>query len=66
MTTTYLLRVEEAAEALQMSRSKLYEMIASGEIPSVTIGRSRRVPAEALRRRVDERLADQSVPPTRG
>ena len=40
-----LLRPHEAAEL----RSTVYELIASGAIPSITIGRSRRVPLEALR-----------------
>ena len=44
-----LLRPHEAAEALQLCRSKVYELIASGAIPSITIGKSRRVPLEGLR-----------------
>jgi excisionase family DNA binding protein len=44
-----LLRPHEAAEVLGLGRSKVYEMIASGAIPSITIGKSRRVPLEALR-----------------
>ena len=44
-----LLRAEEVASALSIGRSKAYEMIASGELPVVRIGRSVRVSAEALR-----------------
>ena len=44
-----LLRPHEAAEALGLCRSKVYELIASGAIPSITIGKSRRIPLEALR-----------------
>ena len=44
-----LLRPHEAAELLGLGRSTVYELIASGAIPSITIGRSRRVPLEALR-----------------
>ena len=44
-----LLRVEEAARLLSVGRSKAYELIAAGELESVTIGRSRRVPLDALR-----------------
>ena len=40
----------EAADVLALGRSKTYQLIASGEIPSVRIGRSIRVPIEALRR----------------
>ena len=44
-----LLRPHEAAEVLGLGRSKVYELIASGAIPSITIGKSRRVPLDALR-----------------
>ena len=44
-----LLRPHEAAELLGLGRSTVYELIASGAIPSITIGKSRCVPLEALR-----------------
>ncbi len=43
-----LLTVPEAAEALAISRSKLYELIAARLIRTVRIDGSRRVPVEAL------------------
>jgi len=43
-----LLKPEEAAEALSIGRSKVYELIGTGELPSVRIGASRRIPADAL------------------
>ena len=43
-----LLTVPEAAEALAISRSKLYELFAAGLVRSVRIDGSRRVPVEAL------------------
>jgi excisionase family DNA binding protein len=43
-----LLRVEEAARILALGRSKTYELIARGELPSVRIGRAVRVPRNAL------------------
>jgi excisionase family DNA binding protein len=43
-----LLRVEEAAEWLGLGRTKAYELVYRGVLPSVTIGRSRRVPVAAL------------------
>ena len=43
-----LLTPVEAATALGIGRSKLYELIQSGQLPSVRIGTCRRVPAEAL------------------
>lgn len=48
MTEPLLLRVDEVARALALGRSKVYELITSGELPSITIGAARRVPAEAL------------------
>jgi excisionase family DNA binding protein len=42
----------EAAQALGISRSTIYVLLASGEIPSVRIGSCRRVPVDGLRRYV--------------
>lgn len=44
-----LLTAKEAADALGIGRSKVYELMMSGELESVRIGGSRRVPVEALR-----------------
>jgi excisionase family DNA binding protein len=49
-----LLRVDEAARLCDVSRSYMYELIARGEIPSVTLGRSRRVPLESLRQWISD------------
>lgn len=38
-----LLTVPEAGHALAISRSKMYDLLNSGHLPSVRIGRSRRV-----------------------
>ncbi len=54
-----LLRPEEAAEVLSIGRSRLYELLGSGELDSVRIGTSRRVPAEELVRYV-ERLREET------
>ena len=43
-----LLTVAQAGEALGMSRSGVYELIASGELNSVRIGSRRRVPVQAI------------------
>ena len=40
--------VDEAAEALRLSRSALYELIRSGQLRSVKSGRRRLVPVAAL------------------
>lgn len=43
-----LVSVEEAAGLLGIGRSKCYELVSAGRIPSVLIGRCRRVPLSAL------------------
>lgn len=43
-----LLKPQEAAEVLSIGRSKVYELIGTGELASVRIGASRRIPADAL------------------
>jgi excisionase family DNA binding protein len=43
-----LLRVEEAQDVLGLGRTKVYELVASGQLRSVHIGRSVRIPASAL------------------
>jgi excisionase family DNA binding protein len=49
-----LLRIVEAAEIAGVSRTKMYELVGSGAVESVAIGRSRRIPVESLRKFVDE------------
>ena len=44
-----LLRPVEVAEALGIGRSKAYELIGSGVIPSIRIGSSVRVTVDGLR-----------------
>jgi excisionase family DNA binding protein len=55
-----LLRVGDAAEAISMSRAKVYSLIALGEIPSVRLGKSLRVPVDALRESIRQRMEAQS------
>ncbi|WP_301128866.1 helix-turn-helix domain-containing protein [Streptomyces cacaoi] len=43
------LTVPEVMRALRVSRFKVYDLIRTKQLPSFTIGRCRRVPAEALR-----------------
>ena len=51
-----LLTAEEAADALSIGRTKLYELLAAGLLRSVQIGKSRRIPVSAIHEFVD-RLA---------
>lgn len=48
----------EVGEALGVSRSKAYELIRSGEIPSLKVGGSIRVSVDALRDWVSAGAAD--------
>ena len=52
-----LLRVMEAAERVALSRAKFYELIATGEVPVLHIGRAVRVPAAELADWVERRFA---------
>ena len=53
-----LLRPTEAAEAIGICRSKVYELLASGELPSIRIGGSVRVPLDQLREWIERKIAE--------
>ena len=55
------LKVPEVAEVLRIARGRTYELVGSGEIPSVRIGRSVRV----SRRELDKWLEKQRQPSAR-
>jgi excisionase family DNA binding protein len=53
MTETFeagrlLLRPEEVAQALGVGRTTVFELMRAGELRSVKIGKSRRIPTEAV------------------
>ena len=48
-----LLTVEQAASRLNVGRSTAYALVLSGQLESVTVGRLRRVPADAVAAFVD-------------
>jgi excisionase family DNA binding protein len=48
------LKVPEVAEVLRIARSRAYELVAEGEIPSIRIGRSVRVSRSELERWLQE------------
>lgn len=50
---TELLKPEAAAHQLQISRTKLFALLRSGELESVRIGANRRVPRAALDRYIE-------------
>lgn len=55
-----LLTVVEAARLLGVGRSTAYELLASGELESVHIGRSRRVPVAAVENYVESLRSSRS------
>lgn len=58
-----LLRPMEAADTLGVSRSRIYEWIASGDCPGVVwLGRSVRLSSDALRAWVREQAAAKTEP----
>jgi len=58
-----LLRIPEAAAELSIGRSRLYELIAAGELRAVKIGsRGVRIPDAELDRFVTERMERPATP----
>jgi excisionase family DNA binding protein len=57
-----LVRVEEAARMLSLSRSTIYEMMDAGDLPSVRHGTARRIPVAALRDWVVQQTQQSGVP----
>ncbi|MEU7724551.1 helix-turn-helix domain-containing protein [Streptomyces virginiae] len=57
-TTHQVLTVPEAMAALQYSRSKVYDLIRSGVLPSFTEGRARRIPLDSLHMYIRTRLEE--------
>jgi excisionase family DNA binding protein len=53
-----LMRVIEVAQELRLARSHVYQLIQSGQLPAVRIGRSVRVPRSALEAWVQERTSE--------
>ena len=43
-----LMTIEQAAEALGVGRTTVYKLLKNGDLGSVRIGRSRRIPAEHI------------------
>lgn len=52
-----LLTIEEAAERLQVGRCTMQNLLISGEVRSIKIGRLRRIPPDALEDYIERHLA---------
>lgn len=61
MTTKFLLTAEEAAEALSLSRSTVYVELASGRLESISVGRARRIPVDAVERWLQDKRQPQAA-----
>lgn len=59
-----LLTVKDVESALQLGRTRTYELVRSGELPVIRIGRAVRIPRDALRRWVEAQVA--AVQPSDG
>ena len=59
--TKLLLTLEEAAGLLSIGRTRVYELVASGQLATVRIGTSRRVPFVVLEQFVEQLLVDADV-----
>ena len=46
---TVLLKIPDVMERLSVGQTKVYELMSSGQLRSVKVGRARRVPSDALR-----------------
>ena len=53
-----LLRIDEAAEILKLSRAQIYRLLVRRQIESVRIGRARRIPLSSINEFI-ERLRSQ-------
>ncbi|TMG06633.1 MAG: helix-turn-helix domain-containing protein [Chloroflexi bacterium] len=56
-----LLTVEQAQRRLAIGRSHLYQLLGRGELKSVRIGGSRRIPVAALDRYIERMLEDDET-----
>jgi excisionase family DNA binding protein len=57
-----LLTPEQVARALAIGRTRVYELMASGALPSIRLGRSRRVACHVLDRYVEELCTSAEEP----
>lgn len=61
VTERHLYKIAEAAVLLSMSRSRVYELIRAGRLHTVTEGRSRLVPAQAINDYVELLMRESGV-----
>lgn len=57
-----LLTIKKTAELLMISRDSIYKLIYSGELPTIRVGRSRRILLQDLRAWLEEKKSSQAPP----
>ncbi|MCX4396861.1 MULTISPECIES: helix-turn-helix domain-containing protein [unclassified Streptomyces] len=58
--TAELLTVPEVMARLKLGRSTVYDLIRSRRLTSITIGRSRRIPADAVRNFISDQIEEDA------
>lgn len=58
-TGRLLLTIPECALALGIGRTLCYELVLRGELPSITLGRARRIPAASLQAFIERKVAEK-------
>ncbi|WP_199578431.1 helix-turn-helix domain-containing protein [Streptomyces sp. CRB46] len=56
-----LLTVPQVMARLQLGRSAVYDLLRSGQLASITLGRARRIPARALTDFIRARLEQEAA-----
>ncbi|NMO33552.1 helix-turn-helix domain-containing protein [Streptomyces sp. GMY01] len=56
-----LLTVPQVMARLQLGRSAVYDLLRSGQLASITLGRARRIPAPALTDFIRTRLEQEAA-----
>ena len=58
---TELLTVPQVMERLQLGRTAVYDLIRTRRLPSITLGRARRIPTHALTDFIHTRLDQEAA-----
>ena len=56
-----LFSIEEVADILHIGRSTVFKLIKEGKIQSIKMGRSRRVPIDAMQNYVNDLISEASA-----
>ncbi|MCH5674255.1 helix-turn-helix domain-containing protein [Streptomyces gilvus] len=58
---TELLTVPQVMKRLQLGRTTVYDLIRTRQLPSITLGRARRIPTHALTDFIQTRLDQEAA-----